>query len=175
MLHNVQGRNESGVVQCSTERKIRLLCVMHVVWTSEYVLFIEYVCLRDALGRVSFRRGCRIADVHSVRALCTLLRRIVSIGKASCGAQVARERIRRDSRTRPANSTRIESLDAAVDGHSRHSTRTPPLAWVQRYRVRAVQRPTRSANRLLDHAAAPRPTRLSHSGAAAGSRYRPRP
>ena len=34
---------------------------------------------------------------------------------------------------------------------------------------------SRSANRLLDHAAAPRPMRLSHSGAAAGSRYRPRP
>ena len=171
MLHNVQGRNESGVVQCSTERKIRLLCVMHVVWTSEYVLFIEYVCLTLSTRLVSSRMPDR--DVHSVR--CAVLRRIVSIGKASCGAQVARERVRRDSRTRPANSTRIESLDAAVDGHTRHSTRTPPLAWVQRYRVRAVQRPTRSANRLLDHAAAPRPTRLSHSGAAAGSRYRPRP
>ena len=81
--------------------------------------------------------------------------------------------------------------------------RTPPLAWVQvpyepssvlrgprtdfsaqlhsqggsiafTGRLNCIHR-ARSANRLLDHAAAPRPTRLSHSGAAAGSRYRPRP
>ena len=94
------------------------------------------------------------------------------------------ETVEHDRQTRLASS-RIESLDATVDGH----TPPHPTIGVGPGTVRAVQRPTRSANRLLDqpesasdglphqwssvvtrsanrlldHAAAPRPTRLSHT------------
>ena len=91
----------------------------------------------------------------------------------------------RTSQKRQSNTTgKLDShrfLDAAVDGH----TPPHPTIGVDPGTVRAVQRPTRSANRLLgsiaftgrlncihrarsanrllDHAAAPRPMRLSHT------------
>ena len=119
-------------------QKIRLLCVMHVVWTSEYVLFIDYVRrISRRVRRFGFADAGIVDRIVHVFVLHSV--RVVHVVSCRSGRRAAELRWRlenerrRDSRTRPANSTRIESLDGRRRGRRTHSTlhRTPPLAWIQ--------------------------------------------